>query len=207
MQMKFSFLAALLGLLAASPSYAQTVTESESVKAWKARLTAHITTNRLLPQEARGQTGQAKVAFAIDRFGRLIWRALVETTGPRPLDSAALAVVERATPFPQPPSELKEDSLTLIVPIVFNGRQFEVPPSGLALAAPGTPDPVAAWRKAVTTHVWRNMSFPPEAIGQRGDAGVTFVVDRAGKLISNALVESTGSPLLDAATLKMVEAK
>ena len=45
---------------------------------------------------------------------------------------------------------------------------------------------MAAWRKTVTQHVWRHRAFPPEAIGQRGDAGVTFVVDRSGKLISNA---------------------
>ncbi|WP_249136978.1 energy transducer TonB family protein [Bradyrhizobium canariense] len=64
---------------------------------------------------------------------------------------------------------------------------------------------MAMWRKTVTEHVWRNRMFPSEAIGQRGDAGVTFVVDRAGKLISTALIESTGSRLLDAAALAMVE--
>lgn len=80
---------------------------------------------------------------------------------------------------------------------------------GLALAAP-TPalaesEAMVAWRKIVTEHVWRNRAFPSEAIGQRGDAGVTFVVDRSGKLISRALVESTGSSLLDGAALKMIE--
>lgn len=80
---------------------------------------------------------------------------------------------------------------------------------GLALAAP-TPalaesEAMVAWRKIVTEHVWRNRAFPSEAIGERGDAGVTFVVDRSGKLISRALVESTGSGLLDGAALKMIE--
>ncbi|WP_456617560.1 MULTISPECIES: energy transducer TonB family protein [unclassified Bradyrhizobium] len=209
MQMKFPLLAALLGLLAAFPSYAQTEPQSDSVKAWKAGVAAHINSNRFFPVEAWGQTGQAKVAFIIDRSGRLISRAVAESAGSRPLDDAALAIIARAEPFPAPPSELKDNSFSFTVPIVFSGRQFQVPSFRVVLSgadpAPTASDPMAAWRKAVTEHVWRHRVFPPGAIGQKGDAGVTFVVDRSGKLISNALVESTGFAPLDAATLAMVE--
>lgn len=207
--MKFPLLAALLGLLAAFPSHAQTEPQSDSVKAWKARLAAHIASNRFFPVAAQGQTGQAKVRFVIDRSGRLISRALAESAGSRPFDDAALAIIARAEPFPAPPSELKDDSFSFTVPIVFSGRQFQVPSYWVVLSgadpAPTESDPLLAWRKAVTEHVWRHRAFPPGAIGQKGDAGVTFVVDRSGKLISNALVESTGFAPLDAATLAMVE--
>ncbi|MCK1391448.1 TonB family protein [Bradyrhizobium sp. 1] len=209
MQMKFPLLAALLGLLLGYPAHAQTEPQSESVKAWKARLLAHIASYRQFPAEALGQTGEAKVTFVIDRSGGLISRSLAVSTGSRPLDVAALEIVARAQPFPAPPSELKDESLTLTVPIVFGGRQFRVQPSGLVLSRPGPAltesDAMAAWRKTVTEHVWQHRMFPPEAIGQRADAGVTFVVDRAGKLISNTLVESTGFAPLDAATLAMIE--
>lgn len=209
MQMKFPLLAALLGALAAFPAYAQAEPQSDSVKAWKARLSAHIASYRQFPPEALGQTGEAKVEFVIDRSGKLVSRALAVSTGSRLLDAAALEIVARAQPFPEPPSELKEDTFSFTVPVVFNSRQFRVPSSGLVLSRPGPTvtesDAVAVWRKVVTEHVWRNRAFPPDAIGLKGDAGVTFVVDRAGKLISHALVESTGSPPLDAAALKMVE--
>ncbi|MDA9490925.1 hypothetical protein XI08_17905 [Bradyrhizobium sp. CCBAU 11361] len=209
MQMKFPLLAALLGLLAALPAHAQTEPQSENIKAWKVRLRAHIGSYRQFPVEGLGQTGEAKVAFVIDRSGRLVSRTLAVSTGSRPLDAAALEIVARAQPFPEPPSELKEDTFSFTVPIVFNGRQFQVPSSGLVLSRTGPAltesDAMAAWRKTVTEHVWRNRAFPPDAIGLKGDAGVTFVVDRSGKLISHALVESTGSPPLDAAALKMVE--
>lgn len=209
MQMKFPLLAALLGLLAAFPSYAQTEPQSDSVKAWKVRLAAHINSNKFFPVEAWGQTGQAKVTFVIDRSGRLISRAVAESAGSRSLDDAALAIIARAEPFPAPPSELKDDSFSFTVPMVFSGRQFQVPSFQVVLSgagpAPTGSDPMAAWRKAVTEHVWRHRVFPPGAIGQKGDAGVTFVVDRSGKLISNALVESTGFAPLDAATLAVVE--
>ncbi|KYG22198.1 hypothetical protein SE92_19780 [Bradyrhizobium sp. AT1] len=210
MQMKFPLLAALLGLLTAVPSLAQAESQNDSVKAWTARLAAHINSNKFFPVKAWGQTGQAKVTFVIDRSGRLISRALAESAGSQPIDDAALAIIARAEPFPAPPSELKDDSFSFTVPIVFSGRQFQVPPSFRVVQSgadldPTASDPMAAWRKAVTEHVWRHRVFPPGAIGQKGDVGVTFVVDRSGKLISSALVESTGFEPLDAAALDMVE--
>ncbi|WP_280711352.1 energy transducer TonB [Bradyrhizobium sp. BR13661] len=199
----------LLGLLATFPAYAQTDTQSESAQAWKAKLSAHIAKSRLFPAGALGQTGEARVGFVIDRSGNLVSRALVGSTGSRLLDDAALEIVARAQPFPQPPSELKGETFYFIVPIVFNGRQFQVSTNGLVLSTPASgfaeSEAMAAWRKAVTEHVWRNRAFPPQAIGRRGDAGVTFVVDRSGKLISSALVESTGFAPLDTETLAMVE--
>ena len=209
MQMNFPLLAALLGLLVAFPSYAQTDTQSESAQAWKAKLSAHIAKSRLFPAEALGQTGEARVGFVIDRSGRLVSRALAARTGSRLLDDAALEIVTRAQPFPAPPSELKEETFYFVVPIVFNGRQFQVPANGLVLSTPASgfaeSEAMAAWRKAVAEHVRRNIVFPAKAIGQRGDAGVIFVVDHSGKLISNALVESTGIAPLGAETLAMVE--
>lgn len=216
MQMNFPLAAALLVLLAARPAYAQSDSQVERATAWKATLTKHIAGNKLLPIEGRGQTidgrgqaGRAKITFVIDRSGKLLSRTLDASTGSRRLDSALLAIFDRAQPFPEPPLELKQDTFSFIVPLVFSGRHFDLVPYGLAAGVP-TPafaasDAMDAWRKAVTEHVWRHREFPPQAIGLRGDTGVTFVIDRSGKLISNALVESAGSPPLDAETLAMVE--
>ncbi|WP_461326388.1 energy transducer TonB family protein [Bradyrhizobium diazoefficiens] len=90
MQMKFPLLAAFLGLLAVSPTHAQTDLQTERATAWKARLSAHIAGYRQFPAEALGQTGEARVTFVIDRSGRLISQALAVSTGSRPLDVAAL---------------------------------------------------------------------------------------------------------------------
>ncbi|MBR0907455.1 energy transducer TonB [Bradyrhizobium liaoningense] len=216
MQIKFPLFVALLGLLTACPAYAELDTQVERATAWKTTLTQHIAGNKLLPINGRGQTiegrgqaGRAKITFAIDRSGRLISRTLDASTGSREVDVALLAIFDRAQPFPEPPSELKEDTFSFVVPLVFSGRHFDVVPYGLAASVP-TPafaasDALDAWRKAVTEHVWRHRMLPPEAMGRRADAGITFVVDRSGKLISNALVESTGFAPLDAATLAMVE--
>lgn len=67
------------------------------------------------------------------------------------------------------------------------------------------PDTPEAWRKKIKIQLVRNKSFPPGANGQGGTAKVKFVIDRQGKLISRELAESSGSELLDAAALGMVE--
>ncbi|UPK26284.1 energy transducer TonB family protein [Bradyrhizobium sp. 195] len=209
MQMKFLLLAVLLGLFATFRAHAQTDAQSESIQTWKSKLSAHIAKSRLFPAQALGQTGEARVSFVVDRSGKLVARALAASTGSRLLDDAALEIVARAQPFPQPPSEMKEETYSFVVPIVFSGRRFQVPINRLVLSTPASgfaeSEAMAAWRKAVTEHVWRNRVFPSQAISQKADAGVMFVVDRSGKLISSALVESTGFAPLDVATLTMVE--
>ncbi|WP_249137062.1 energy transducer TonB family protein [Bradyrhizobium canariense] len=92
------------------------------------RLAAHIASRTFFPPAAMGQTGEARVAFVMDRSGKLISRTLAESAGSQSLDAAALAIVERAQPFPEAPSELTESSFSFTVPIVFRGRQFQVPP-------------------------------------------------------------------------------
>jgi len=64
---------------------------------------------------------------------------------------------------------------------------------------------VEAWRKKIASQLASKKVFPTGAAGQSGTAKVRFVIDRQGKLISRTLVESSGSELLDAAALTMVE--
>jgi protein TonB len=65
---------------------------------------------------------------------------------------------------------------------------------------------VGAWKKKIVAQLMRNKgSPPPGATGQSGKAIVKFAIDRQGKLISRELVKSTGSELLDAAAIEMVE--
>lgn len=78
---------------------------------------------KALPPGAAGQSGTAKVKFVIDRQGKLISRELVESAGSEILDTAALTLIERAEPFPEPPAEVRDDSFTFTVPIKFASRK------------------------------------------------------------------------------------
>ena len=78
--------------------------------------------HQTLSAGALGQTGTAKVGFVLDRRGRLVSHWLEESTGSEPLDVESLAIVERAQPFPIPPSELDETHLRMSAPFVFAAR-------------------------------------------------------------------------------------
>jgi len=120
MQVKIPLLAGLFGLLLvmAIPSHAQTVNaQTNTAEAWKKKIVIQLVSKREFPPGATGQGGAAKVKFVIDRHGKLLSRELVESTGSELLDAAALRIVERAEPFPEPPAEVTD--LTFTVPIVF----------------------------------------------------------------------------------------
>ena len=131
MQVKVPLSARLLGLLllvSVIPSYAQTDVlnaQTKIVEAWKKKIVAQLTSKRVFPPAATGQSGTAKVKFVIDRQGKLISRVLVESSGSELLDAAALTMVERAEPFPKPPAEVTDDRLAFSVPVAFaNGTQL-----------------------------------------------------------------------------------
>jgi protein TonB len=60
------------------------------------------------------------VFFTIDRQGRLIDSRIVRSAGAAALDAEALALLDRAQPFPAPPPQLAGERVNLTVPIRFN---------------------------------------------------------------------------------------
>ncbi|MBR1270796.1 energy transducer TonB [Bradyrhizobium sp. AUGA SZCCT0222] len=117
-------MAGLFGLLLVSaiPSYAQTdskTAQMNSVDTWKQQIQTRLASNRAFPPAATGQSGTAKVKFAIDRQGKLISKELAESSGSELLDAAALRMIERSEPFPEPPAEVKDDMLNFTVPVMF----------------------------------------------------------------------------------------
>jgi protein TonB len=94
--------------------------ESKTVAGWKKKIVAQLITKRISPG-ATGGSGTVNVKFVIDRQGKLISSVVVDSTGSKLLDAAALAMVERAAPFPTFPAEVSAETLTFRVPIVFQG--------------------------------------------------------------------------------------
>lgn len=76
--------------------------------------------HRVNPQSRR--TGRVVVLATINPAGVLISRQVIQSSGFEVLDRAALASLDRSTPFPPIPPELSEDSLTLRVPFDYSTR-------------------------------------------------------------------------------------
>jgi periplasmic protein TonB len=100
------------------------------LRRWRQELIRQIERHKHYPADAKGVTGVAKVAFAIDPTGRLISVSIAASSGSPVLDEAAIDLIRRAEPFPPPPPNLGAGELTFIAPIRYlgaAGRRSETP--------------------------------------------------------------------------------
>ena len=72
------------------------------------------------PNKAKGADGEARVSFTVGADGWVLKIALAKSTGNAELDSAALAAVERAAPFPPIPADAGRQSWSFTVPLSFH---------------------------------------------------------------------------------------
>lgn len=62
------------------------------------------------------------MAFTVDASGEISSRRLSKSSGSKVLDEAAIASIERASPFPPIPTELGRSQLEVSVPFKFTVR-------------------------------------------------------------------------------------
>jgi protein TonB len=67
----------------------------------------------------RHMTGEGKIRIAIASDGTVSDVEVLQSTGSDILDEELQAMVDRASPFPPFPEDLKKTSLALVVPIAF----------------------------------------------------------------------------------------
>ncbi len=88
--------------------------------AYLGTLRSHLEKNKVNP---RTQTiGTAVVKFTVDANGGVTSRRVAKSSGSKVLDDAALASLEKASPFPPIPKSLERDHLELSVPFKFTVR-------------------------------------------------------------------------------------
>jgi len=122
-----------------------------------------------------------------------------EETKP-PQEEAEVALPMPEPPEPTPPTEARPPTATPSVAM----------PSVAALPTPGAEVVPAAvvkrWESALVAHIERFKRYPAEARARRetGIAQVAFTIDRDGWVRESRIVQSSGSPALDAETLAML---
>jgi protein TonB len=109
---------------AAAPAPGASSRNPYAVPNWKSRLVATLERAKRYPPEAqaRGEHGVAQLAFSVDRSGGVHNARIVRSSGSSVLDSATVALVERAAPLPPPPPELAGAQIAISVPIRYNVR-------------------------------------------------------------------------------------
>lgn len=86
--------------------------------AWRRGLVAHIERQKRYPAGGERAT-DIVVSFRIDHRGRLIALEIAKGSGDARYDQAALDMVRRADPMPQPPAEVPDENLRFRIPISF----------------------------------------------------------------------------------------
>jgi periplasmic protein TonB len=100
-----------------APAPAEAAPESPS-RAWQQQLVAHLNKYKRFPE---GQWARAEVLvrFVLDRSGHLVSAKVEKSSGDTVIDEAALELLQRADPFPQPPPLVTSAELTVTAPIIF----------------------------------------------------------------------------------------
>jgi periplasmic protein TonB len=84
---------------------------------WESELAAHIRRYATYAANGNRESGTVRVGVTIDRNGRLLSHRLAGSSGSAVLDSAAMAVIERAQPYPRFPPGMTQAQIALTIPL------------------------------------------------------------------------------------------
>jgi TonB family protein len=87
-------------------------------------LVAHLTRHQRYPAQRWDKSAEIVVSFALDRMGHVLSASIVKGSGDAVFDEAALAMVRRSDPVPQPPPAVSDEELSVTLPVGFT------PPKG-----------------------------------------------------------------------------
>jgi TonB family protein len=86
---------------------------------WQKELVAHLDKHKRYPAERSQKSAEIMVSFALDRMGHVLSVSIVKGSGDAAFDEAALAMVKRSDPVPQPPPRVADEGLSFTLPVIF----------------------------------------------------------------------------------------
>lgn len=89
-------------------------------RAYLGKLRTHLERSKVNPRTSI--IGTAVVRLTVKSDGELLSRKIIKSSGSQILDNAAIASIEKASPFPPIPSEVGEDTIEVSVPFKFSVR-------------------------------------------------------------------------------------
>jgi TonB family protein len=86
---------------------------------WTKELIAHLDKHKRYPAERQQKTAEIIVSFVLDRTGHVLSTSIAKGSGDTAFDEAALAMVRRSDPVPQPPPLVADEGLNFTLPVIF----------------------------------------------------------------------------------------
>jgi periplasmic protein TonB len=86
---------------------------------WQKQLIAHLDRHKRYPAERVQKSAEIVVGFVLDRLGHVLSTSIVKGSGDAVFDQAALAMIRRSDPVPQPPPAVADEGLNFTLPVIF----------------------------------------------------------------------------------------
>jgi TonB family protein len=86
---------------------------------WQKELIAHLDRHKRYPADRSLKSAEILVGFALDRMGHVLSASIVKGSGDTVFDQAALAMIRRSDPVPQPPPLVADEGLNFTLPVIF----------------------------------------------------------------------------------------
>jgi protein TonB len=89
---------------------------------WGRKISAYFELHKRYP-EGRKRSATVKVALVLNRLGKVVSVAVLESSGDTSFDDAAVSMVRRSDPVPAPPAGLTDDQFNFSIDVNFNHRK------------------------------------------------------------------------------------
>lgn len=86
---------------------------------WFAQLSAHFDKHKRNPPLQKFRDAKVVIDVTFDRLGHVVSSSIAESSGDAAYDEAALAMVRRSDPVPQPPPPVADEGLHFTLPVNF----------------------------------------------------------------------------------------
>ena len=95
--------------------------DANARRIYEGKLSKHIGKKIVRPKSGQ-RTGKVLVRFTIDPSGVVLSREVAQSSGHKNIDEAALATIDKASPFPPAPSELASAPQVYTVPLTYKTK-------------------------------------------------------------------------------------
>jgi TonB family protein len=93
------------------------------IATWQKELVSFLDRHKRYPEGRAKRNADILVSFTLDRSGHVLSTSIVKSSGDAGFDEAALAMVRRSDPVPQPPAIIADDGLSFTLPVIFREKK------------------------------------------------------------------------------------
>jgi protein TonB len=98
--------------------------DNQKLKAkWESELSGYIKLHMRYPKVQKDKTAIVTVSLVLNRQGKVLSVGIFQSSGDPAFDEAAISTIRRSDPLPRPPSELRDEQFSYVLPMSFTDRK------------------------------------------------------------------------------------